>query len=126
MTAVDPDRQIRPFADFLQEMAAGDTHSELSVALNELVTAVTVTGKVGTLTLTIKVKPAGRNSEATVLITDDVKVKVPVGDRPESVFFVDTSGNVVRHNPNQGRLPLREVPGGIAVDLTTGEIKEAN
>lgn len=115
-------RQIRPFADFLAEVNAGSSHAELSSLFNELVASVVDTGKVGTLTYTIKVKPAGRNAEGTILITDDIKVKLPVGERAESVFFVDSAGNVSRHNPNQERLPLREVPGVGIVVADTGEV----
>lgn len=124
-TSPDTDRQIRPFADFLQEVAAGMTHTDLSDALNDLVIAVAATGKVGSLTYTVKVKPAGRNAGATVLVTDEIRVKAPEGDRPESVFFVDGDGNLSRHNPAQERLPLREIPGGVVIDEQTGEIGEA-
>lgn len=118
----DPDRQIRPFSDFLLEISNGQSHHELSEALNELVQAVALIGKSGTLTYVLKVAPAGRNAEATVMITDDIKLKAPEGDRPDSVFFVDKDGNLSRHNPAQIRMPLREVPGGVIVDPDTGEI----
>lgn len=118
----EPDRRVRPFADFLLEVAGGLSHAELSDALNELVGAVALIGKGGNLTYTVKVNPAGRGAEATVLITDEIKVKIPEGDRPESVFFVDDDGNVTRDNPTQTRLPLREVPR--RVDPDTGEIRE--
>lgn len=119
---VDEERRIRPFADFLQEISNGQSHTELSDSLNELVQAVALIGKGGTLTYVIKVSPAGRNAEATVMITDEIKLKAPEGERPDSVFFVDKDGNLSRHNPAQIRLPLREVPGGVIVDSETGEI----
>lgn len=121
-----PERQIRPFADVLQELNQGSTHEELSVSLNELVQAVGLLGKPGTLTFTIKVKSAGRAGSGTVMIADEVKLKIPEGDRPDSVFFVDRQGNLTRHPPGQERLPLREVPGAVVidppVDEQTGEI----
>lgn len=127
MTNTDPERQIRPFADVLLELNAGLTHTELSDGLNELVQAVKLYGKSGTLTLSIKVRPAGRNAGSTVMITDDVKLKLPEGERADSVFFVDTDGNLTRNPPGQERLPLREVPGAVLIDLPnadpqTGEI----
>lgn len=121
----DPNRPVRPFADFLHEISNGQSHAELSEALNELVQAVALIGKGGTLTYTVKVAPAGRNTAATVVITDDIKLKAPEGDRPDSVFFVDSDGNLSRHNPAQIRMPLREVPGGVIVDPETGEIGES-
>lgn len=121
----DPERTIRPFADFLQEISNGQSHNELSDSLNELVQAVSLIGKAGTLTYVVKVSPAGRNAEATVMITDEIKLKAPEGERPDSVFFVDKDGNLSRHNPAQIRMPLREVPGGMVVDTETGEIGES-
>lgn len=103
------DRQIRPFADWLRDQRNGRTHDDLSDALNELVEAVQEHGKSGTLTFVVKVKPAGRGDHGTVLVSDDVKLKAPVGDRPETVFFADNDHNLVRHNPAQPSLPLREV-----------------
>lgn len=126
-TDVDVDQeegQVRPFADFLQELNAGTSHAELSAALKELVGAVQMIGKVGSITYTIKIKPAGRNAESTVLITDNLKVTLPEGDRSESVFFIDRDGNPSRHNPDQMRLPLREAPGGKVVNTDTGEVKD--
>ncbi len=116
-------RQIRPFADFLQELNDGESHDELSVEFNRLVEAVSVTGKVGTITFVVKVAPAGRNNGNTVMVTDKITVKSPEPSRSETVWFVDADGNCVRHNPAQTRMPLREVPGvGIVVDAETGEV----
>ena len=129
MTATNknPERRIRPFSDFLLEISAGLTHHDLSEALNELVQAVDVVGKPGSITYTLKVAPAGRGAEQTVMVTDEIKVKLPEADRPDSVFFIDADGNMTRSHPDQERLPLREVPKPRAdADPATGEIKEAN
>lgn len=116
------DKQVRPFADFLVEQRSGRTHTELGEALNELVEAVADTGKSGTLTLTLKVKPAGK-AEGMVTIVDDVIVKPPKGERGEAIYFIDANHNLTRHNPAQQTLPLREVP---APEAPTAEnLKEA-
>jgi hypothetical protein len=117
----DPDRQLRPFADVLLELNAGQTHDAASMKLNELVQAVALYGKPGSLTVTIKVKQAGRNAGSTVIVSADVKAKVPEGEQADSVFFVGRDGNLTRNPPGQERLPLREVPGGIVV-AGTGEV----
>lgn len=114
-------KQVRPFGDFIQELNHGGSHSELSAALNELVTAVSDLGKGGTLTYTIKVAPAGR-AEGMVTVTDDVKLKLPVGARPDSVFFITPDGNLMRDNPAQPRLPLREVPRPGAATTDSEEV----
>lgn len=105
----DEDRQVRPFADWLQDQRSGALTIELADGLNDLVEAVALHGKAGTLTLVVKVAPAGKNGH-TVVVTDDVKVKAPEAERGESIFFVDPDCNLTREIPGQERLPLREVP----------------
>lgn len=75
----------RPFMDFLREHRSGSTHDELSDALNALVAAVTEEGKAGKLTLTIAIKPAGRDSGALEVaaemreVLNDVVAKIERG-----------------------------------------------
>lgn len=115
--------QVKPFAQFLQELDHGNSHSELSDALNELTQAVALLGKTGTLTYTVKMKPAGRSGGRTVMITDDIKLRLPTGERADTIWFVDRNGNVVRNDPDQLQLPsLKEVPQPRKVDVETGEI----
>lgn len=103
----DPDRQVRPFAAFLQEQRGGLTHSELSDALAEVTAAVLETGKAGSVTVTLKIKPAGKGDASMVFVTDTVATKVPRADRAETLFFADSAGNLARKDPRQTELPLR-------------------
>lgn len=95
------DRTIRPFADFLREQNKGKTHDELSTALNDLVNAVTLHEKGGTLTLKIEVKPMEKGGGDVLLVTDEITVKMPKPKRKPSVFFPDADGNLRRNDPNQ-------------------------
>lgn len=104
------ERHIRPFSDWLREQRGGDAHDELSAALNELVESVSETGKVGSLTFTLKVKPAGKGDHGTVIVSDATTLKKPQPERGEALFFITDDANLVRHNPRQEELPLREVP----------------
>ena len=104
---ITADRPVRPFAEWLVEQRKGFLAFELADALNELVDAVNVHGKSGSLTLTVKVEPGG---SGTVLVTDDVVVKLPKPKREAATFFVDRNSNLTRANPDQPGLPLREVP----------------
>lgn len=107
----DTDRRIRPFADWLLEQRRGTLHAELGDGLNELLDAVVEHNKGGTLTLVVHVKPAGVGDE-TVFVSDEVKVKKPVGDRPATLFFVDDDRNLTRENPRQLSFEtLRSVDG---------------
>lgn len=105
----EEDRQIRPFADWMAEQRNGALHNDLSQSLNDLVDAVNCVGKGGTLTLTVRVNPASKHGEGSVLVSDDVKVKLPQ-ERGEALYFVDSDANLTRQNPAQPSLPLREVP----------------
>lgn len=103
------EKVVRPFADWLVEQRHGLLHAELTEALNELVAAVNEHAKGGELVLRVKVKPATKASHGAVAVADDVTIKKPVGDRAEALFFVDRHSNLSRENPQQPRLPLRDV-----------------
>lgn len=127
MTAPDgEERQLRSFADWLTEQREGSLSAELSAGLNQLVEAVNTTGKAGTLTLKINVKPISKESAGSVMVRDDVTLKLPEGDRGEALYFVDGNANLTRHNPAQPQLPLREVKrvGDVDVDAATGEVAQ--
>lgn len=98
-----------PFAAWLQDLRRGAAHAEVTSALAELVEAVLDTGKAGTLTFTLKVKPAGHGVQ--VIVEDETKLKAPQGDLPVSLFFVDGHNNLLREDPRQLAFgELREVP----------------
>lgn len=97
----------RPFMDFLREHRGGSTHDDLSEKLQELVAAVTEEGKSGTLTLTISVKPLGKGDGLEV--GADVKIKPPVPKVGVSIFFASPENNLVRQDPRQQAMELREV-----------------
>lgn len=101
----------RSFASWLQEQRNGICQAEATDALKELTSAVTEHGKGGTLTLKLSVKPA-KVGVGTLLITDEIKVSLPEGDRPAAIFYADEDGNLSRHDPRQPRLPLQAVDGG--------------
>lgn len=100
----------RPFADVLRDLTGGQTYEELTSALAEVVAAVLDTKKVGTLTLNLKIRP---NGDAGVMITDDIKSTVPVLSRGETFFFATSGGSLVRDDPRQEKLPLRQVPAAV-------------
>lgn len=119
-------RQVRPFADFLLDLAAGSIHTELSEELVTLVEAVRATGKKGSLQLTLAVATVGANHDA-LQVTARVTAKPPASDPQSSIFFPDHDGNLRRDNPAQPRLPLSAVDTPPAqVDPTTGEIRKAH
>jgi hypothetical protein len=114
------DTGVRPFAAVLQDLNGGATVARLSAELHDLVEAVTATGKAGTLTLTLKVAPVAKRNTDALNVTAAVAAKRPQEDAPTTVFFVD-GGSLVRNNPAQPQLPLREVP---APDADARPIRE--
>jgi len=114
----DDGRTIKPFAATLQEIAAGAFHTRVSEQLQDLVTAVTDTGKKGSLTLTLTVAPIKPGNTTNLVVTGTTAVKAPKSDddSPSSVFFHDNSGNLTRNDPNQLALPLRGLDSGKAAN----------
>lgn len=108
------DPHIRPFAEVLRQLSSGATHEECSEGLWDLIQRVRDTGRAGSLTLTIAVKPLGKESATALVISDEVKLKLPEYSRDPSVFYVDRNGNPVRTDPRQDVLPLQAVPDSIS------------
>ncbi len=122
---VDGDRHVRPFADWLREQSAGATHAELGEGLHDLIARVIDTGKPGTLQLTVKVEPLKKSERGVLLVTDEIKLKLPEHDRDGSMFYTTREGNLSRTDPRQLTFEsLREVPppAVVDVDTNTGEI----
>lgn len=94
-----PESQIRPAAAVLQELNRGRSHRELSDELARLTQAVRDTGRPGSVTLTITVKPS--KADGAFEIADKISSKIPAFDRPASLFFADESGNLTREDPRQ-------------------------
>jgi hypothetical protein len=95
--------EAREFASFLLDINKGQSHVELSEKLRDLITKVQETGKAGSLTYKVEVKPEA-GTENLVIVTDQIAVKLPAGERRKSLFFVDAGNNLVRDNPQQHNL----------------------
>lgn len=102
-----PEHQVKPFAATLQEIAKGAVHADVSEKLRQLTSAVTETGKKGTLQVTLTVAPIKPGNTSNLVVTAASVLKAPVGDIPSAVFFVDGDSNLTRYDPNQPTLPLR-------------------
>lgn len=112
---------IRPFADWLHEQSAGETHDELSEALWGLVGRVQATQKKGSLTLTIKIEPT---KSGPLMISDEIRLRLPEYPRDPSIAYIDSNGNLTRNNPLQP--PLTELRDASATPTRhnfLGEVK---
>jgi hypothetical protein len=100
----DDGPEIRPFSDFLREVARGSVHTEASEQLHALVDAVQETGQKGTLTLAFTVEPIAKGDVSTLKVGGKVVAKLPTSSLT-SAFFVDAAGNLSRRDPRQLTLP---------------------
>lgn len=96
------------FLETVRHLRGGRTQEELSQKLAQLGQDCRATGKQGTLTLTIKVKP-DKGDTGQYFFEDDVKTVEPKFDRGQTIFFGTPEGNFQRTDPNQSELPLRDV-----------------
>lgn len=99
------------FEATLREVRGGDCLNELSSSLQALVMAVGETGKGGTLTLKLAIKPAGGKGNA-LLIKGDVGLKLPQMEQEQTIMFATEDGALQRNDPRQKEMPfaLRTVP----------------
>lgn len=114
----------KEFAAFLLEQASGKTHDELTDGLRDLVNKVTDTGKKGSLTLIVTVEPM-KNDETILVVSDEIRLKLPEHDRKASIFWADKDGSLLRNDPNQRSIfdPPEPVEP-IRADPVTGEVIE--
>lgn len=85
------------FNEVVRTLSGGQTEMAATEQLSALVKLVKETGKPGTFTLTLKVKPNGDDS---VIIENALTSKEPTPTRSTNIFYVD-GGNLSRNKPNQ-------------------------
>ena len=107
----------RPFTDTLAALRYGTLHDELTKALNQLTDDVTRTGKVGALTLSIKLKPT--NNSGQIEVIDDIKVTTPKETKGTTIMFATPENNLQREDPRQ-----LSITGLRTVDMETGELRK--
>lgn len=102
----------KPFSDVLGEIENGNLLNELTSKTYDVIAAVMETRKPGSMTVKLKFTPTGKG---TVNVDATFDANEPEHDRPTTTFFVAGDLSLQRSDPNQPRLPLREV------DLPTNE-----
>lgn len=100
---------VTPFSQQLAFLSRGALDAELTQALADVVKAVRDTGKAGAVTLTIKVGKLDGRDEDALRLTPAVTVKTPKLPPYESVMFSTADGDLLRQDPKQRQLDLREV-----------------
>ena len=101
MTASDT--SFKQTLALLRHGAAEDEANEL---LTQCLQATNDTGKQSTLTIKLTIKP---NGYGVVKVLEDIKATVPKYDREATVLFTDKNNQLVREDPRQQRLDLRQL-----------------
>lgn len=107
-TQKTPKDARRTFADLLDELRDGDAQLDASEALAKLIAKVRETCKPGEIHLKLRFAPSGNGK--LLGITDEIIVKNPKQEKTATYMFTDQDGRLSKDNPEQMRLPLKEVP----------------
>jgi hypothetical protein len=110
MPPPDKPQITTPFAQTLAFLSRGSLDGELAEALAEVVKRVRETGKAGELTLKLKVSMLNQRDEDAVKVTPAVSTKLPKLASFETVMFSTYDGDLLRNDPRQQSLDLKEVP----------------
>lgn len=102
----------RPITDLLRDLRNGLLLDDLANQMQELVNAVEFTGKGGSLTLKLDVKPFEKHGGAMV-VKDTIKLTAPKIESGGTVLFATPEGNLQRNNPRQDDLPGIRLAGDI-------------
>jgi hypothetical protein len=106
------------YSSTVSQIGHGDLIGQASYSLEELVKAVKETGKSGEMTVTLKIKPRGRDA-GQVEVTGTVKVSSPINDIAPSMFFATDNGELLRDNPAQRQFPFgdeAQQPQSVAIN----------
>lgn len=118
--------QSNMFVTTLADLRAGRSANELSIELQKLVQAVRETGKKGTLTYKLHIEPAAKGNINTLMIEDEVTVKMPEMDREAAIFFSTDDNRLTRRDPRQREFSMSVVEGDKPKDTLAAEAKAAS
>lgn len=126
MNMAEPKAGTQEAGDFATFLASTrpKTNVEMSEELQKLVAAVKDTGKQGSITLTITLKPVDGTTDV-LGVHDAIKVSKPERTRLGSLAYPDKNNNLSRTDPNT--MPLfddADLIRDMGADASTGEVKE--
>lgn len=93
-----------PITDVLRQLRNGLMLDDMADQMQELVNAVEATGKGGSLTLKLDVKPFAKHGGA-MIVKDTIKLTAPKIESSGTVLFATPEGNLQRKDPRQDDLP---------------------
>lgn len=100
----DAEPTRRPFAVFLTGWENGLLHAELTDLLPDLLEAVKLNERAGTLTITVSAKPVKNGDQVAISVA--AKAKIPEPEPMQRAMWVDDAGNPVGQDPRQLQIPM--------------------
>jgi len=94
------------FATVLAKLDYGALLPSLSEDLTLLTKEVHASGRAGSISLTLKLKPTGNRGQVEIIA--DSTLKRPKADASKSIFFATNKGELLRDDPRQKKLPFGE------------------
>lgn len=113
----------RTFLNVLSCHRGGQIVTDTSAALKQLTAAVQQTGKGGEVVLRMKLKPASAGNSATLVFEPKIKVTIPETLPAGSIFYADNDFNLVREDPKQIKMELKEAQPAQPAQLREVEAK---
>lgn len=104
----------RTFSATVDALRFGTLGDEATKALRELALACQDTGRKGSITLVLELKP-GKGGQLEVF--DNLKLSMPKPEKGSSLMFATPEGNLQRNDPRQQELPLKSVDTAPPADL---------
>jgi hypothetical protein len=120
-TPIPDEEGVKPFAAIFQEHRNGSVHDDASKLLAEVVQACVETGKKGQLSIKVTISPKADSDYLEVAF--DVEPKTPRHGAKPSIFYATKGGSLLRENPRQMRMGIREVP--MSITEPTPDAQEA-
>ncbi len=87
-----------PFSQEIAVLEKGALDADATEALQEVTRAVMSTGRKGSVTVTLTIRPE-RNTENVLRIDAAVKTDIPAPGRPSSIRFGTQNGCLLRDDP---------------------------
>lgn len=98
----------KPFTDTLREIRRGTVVDELTKQLAVVAAAARATGKAGSITLKLTVKPE-KDKGRQIELVPSVSLSIPQDDLKSGIFFLTDDADLARTDPDQGELSLKAV-----------------
>ena len=103
--------EVRPFTAVLAEFDDGLVNQLLGQELHALTEQVVSTGRAGSVTLQIELKPVSSSRTGVIEAKAKVTVSPPKTDPHTSIFFTDRTGNLSRRDDRQLEVPTVKLVG---------------